>query len=178
MVANHPSGKRAKIYAVNGKTGRIENGIGFYLNGNIVKEPTITIREWSMLGISFSSLLNFGNYIGSIKINGPILVNLVSHYKSTNLQEVQNITERPWFKVKYSGPLTLDWDFWDSAYIWQGVLVLSSTSYYGVKPSDIYKSYTGTNKIIVDDTRSLKFQNYQYQVLTEVLWQSKVQNAV
>lgn len=178
MVANHPSGKRAKIYAVNAKTGRIENGIGFYLNGNIVKEPTITIREWSMLGISFSSLLDFNNYVGSIKINGPILTNLISHYKSTNLQEVQNITERPWFKVQYSGPLTLDWQYWDSAYLWQGVLVLSSTSYYGVKPSDIYKSYTGTNKIIVDDTRKFRLNNYQYSVYTDVLWQSQVQNAV
>lgn len=179
MVANHPSGKRAKIYAINAKTGRVENGIGFYLNGNIVKEPTITIREWAMLGISFASLLDFQSYAGSIKINGPILINLISHYKSTNLQEVQNVTKRPWFKVKYTGPLTLDWQYWDaSAFNWQNILILSTTSYYGVKPSDIYKSYTGTNKIIIDDTTPLRFENYQYSVLTDVLWQSKVQNAV
>ena len=179
MVANHPSGKRAKIYAINGKTGRVENGIGFYLNGNIVKEPTITIREWAMLGISFANLLNFGSYVGSIKVNGPILINLISHYKSTNLQEVQNVTKRPWFKVKYTGPLTLDWQYWDaSAFNWQNILVLSTTSYYGVKPSDIYKSYTGTNKFIIDDTTPLRFKNYQYSVLTDVSWQSVVQNAV
>lgn len=178
MVANHPDGKRAKIYAVNANTGQIENGIGFYWNGNIVKEPNITIREWGMLGISFSSLLDFSNYVGSIKINGPILVNLISHYKSTNLQEVQNITERPWFKVKYNGPLTLDWEYWNPAYNWQGVLVLATTSYYGVNPADIYKSYAGTNKFIIDDTRLFRLNRYQYSFDTDISWQSSTQNAV
>ncbi len=178
MVANHPDGKRAKIYAVNANTGQVEDGIAFYWNGNIVKEPNITIREWGMLGISFSSLLDFSNYVGSIKINGPILVNLISHYKSTNLQEVQNITERPWFKVKYNGPLLLDWEYWNPAYMWQGVLVLSSTSYYGVDPADIYKSYAGTNKFIIDDTRLFRLNNYQYSFDTDISWQSSTQNAV
>ncbi len=178
MVASHPDGKRAKIYAVDANTGEIEDGIGFYWNGNIVKEPNITIREWGMLGISFSSLLDFSNYVGSIKINGPILVNLVSHYKSTNLQEVQNITERPWFKVKYNGPLPLDWEYWNPTYNWQGVLVLATTSYYGVDPSDIYNSYVGTNKFIVDDTRLLRLNSYGYLFDMEVAWQSSTQNAV
>jgi hypothetical protein len=178
MVANHPEGKRAKIYAVNANTGQIEDGIGFYWNGNIVKEPNITVREWGMLGISFSSLLDFSNYVGSIKITGPILVNLVSHYKSTNLQEVQNITVRPWFKIKFNGPLTLDWEYWNPAYIWQGVLILSTTSYYGVNPGDIYKSYAGTNKFIVDDTRLFRLNNYQYSFDTEISWQSSTENAI
>lgn len=185
MVANHPSGKRAKIYAINAQTGRLENNIAFYLNGNIVKEPTITIKEWAIIGISFASLLSFSNSVGSIQINGPLLVNLVSHYQSTNLQEVQNVTTRPWFKVKFSGPLTLDWNYWDSAYLWQGVLVLSTTSYYGVRPSDIYKSYVGTNKIIVDDYSStdtnpkiLSFGQYEYNLYTNAGWQSQVLDAV
>lgn len=178
MIANHPEGKRAKIYAVNANTGQIEEGIAFYWNGNIVKEPNITIREWGMLGISFSSLLNFSNYVGSIKITGPILVNLVSHYKSTNLQEVQNIAERPWFKVKFNGPLTLDWEYWNPAYVWQGVLILSTTSYYGVNPANVYKSYAGTNKFIVDDTRLFRLNNYQYSFDTEVSWQLSTENAI
>jgi len=178
MVASNANGKRAKIYAVNTKTGQIEQGIGFYLNGNIVKDPVINIKEWSMIGISFSSLLDFNNYTGSIKINGPLLVNLVSTYKSTNLQEVQNITERPWFRVKSDGGIEFDWQYWDSAYVWQGVLVLSNTSYYGVKPSDIYKSYVGTNKFIIDDTRQFRLNNYEYRIYADALWQSTVQNAI
>jgi hypothetical protein len=178
LVANHPQGKRAKIYAVNAKTGRLENGIAFYLNGKLVKEPTISIKEWGMLGIGFSSSLNLNSYSGYLRITGPLLVNNISHYKSTNLQEVQQVANRPWFKVKLSGGIDLDWQYWDSSYIWNGVLVLSSTSYYGVNPSDIYKTYTGTNKIIVDDTRPFRLNSYQYSVIKDVGWQTQVTTAV
>lgn len=185
MVADSPSGERAKIYAINSNTGKVENGVTFYLNGNIVNDPVITIKEWSFLGISFSNILNFSNFIGAFRINGPLLVNLISTYKSTNLQEVQTVTKRPWFKVRYSGALDLDWNFWDIAYKWQGVLVLSSTSYYGANPSDIYKAYAGTNKFIVDDYNSdeenpkiLSFGDYEYNIYSEIEWQSSTQNAV
>lgn len=178
LVANDSTGKRAKIYAINANTGQVENGIGFYWNGNIVKEPVITIKEWGVLGVSFANLLNFSNYLGSIKINGPILVNNISHYQSTNLQEVQQVTQRPWFKVKRSGALTLDWDYWAKAYYWQGMMILSSINLYGVNPSDIYKTFIGTNKIIVDDSSILRFKDYQYSAFTDVLWQAQVSSAV
>jgi hypothetical protein len=185
IVADSPKGQRGKIYAINATTGKLENGITFYLNGNLVSDPVLTVKEWALIGISFSSILNFDNFEGSIRINGPLTVNLISHYKSTNLQEVQTVTKRPWFKVRYSGIYDLLWDFWDTAYKWQGVLVLSSTSYYGVNPSDIYKSYAGTNKIIVDDystldekTKVLSFKDYEYNIYTDVEWQSTTQNAV
>lgn len=178
LVANHPGGKRAKIYAVDAKTGRLENGIAFYWNGKIVKEPNITIKQWGMLGISFSNSLNLNNYLGSLRITGPILVNMLSHYQSTNLQEVQQITNRPWLKVRESGSLDFDWEYWDLSYIWNGVLVLASRSYYGVDPSDVYKTYTGTNKIIVDDTRALTLNSYEYNVLKDISWQTQTISAV
>lgn len=178
LVANHKDGKRAKIYGVNAKTGKIENGIAFYWNGKLVKEPNISIKEWGMLGINFSNSLNFENYTGAIRITGPMLVNTISHYKSTNLQEVQQVTNRQWFKVKSSGSVDFDWDFWDMSYIWNGVLVLSATSYYGVNPEDIYKTYTGTNKIIIDDDRVFTLKSYEYRLLDSVTWQSTVSNAV
>ena len=185
MLADSPSGQRAKIYAINENTGELEDGIVFYLNGKVVNDPVITTKEWAFLGISFSNLLNFNSFVGSVRINGPLLVNLISTYKSTNLQEVQNVRTRPWFKVKYSGPLALNWDFWDIAYKWQGVLVISSTSYYGANPGDIYKAYAGTNKVIVDDYNAseanpkvLSFKDYEYNFYSEIEWQSSTQNAV
>lgn len=185
MVADSPTGQRAKIYAVDANTGATVDGIAFYLNGNIVNDPVITTKHWAMLGISFPKLLNFDNYVGALRVNGPLMTNLISHYKSTNLQTVQVVTLRPWFKVENSGGIDLAWDFWDVAYKWQGVLILSSTSYYGVNPADIYKAYAGTNKIVVDDYNSaetnpkiLSFKNYEYNLYSEVGWQSSVQNAV
>jgi len=178
MVATHPSGKRAKIYAINALTGKLENGIAFYWNGKIVKEPTITIKEWGMLGMTFSDSLTFNSYLGSFRITGPVMINNFSHYEATNLQEVQQVTTRPWIRVKNVGALSLDWQYWDSAYIWNGVLVLASTSYYGVDPSDIYKTYTGTNKIIIDDERPLSFNSYKYSIIKDVSWQSSTLTAV
>lgn len=172
MVATHPNGKRAKIYAINANTGKLENGIAFYINGKIVKDPTVTIKEWSMLGISFSNSLTFNNYVGSFKITGPVMVNNFSHYQSTNLQEIQQVSKRPWLKVLNFENLELDWQFWDASYIWNGVLVLASSSYYGVNPEDIYKTYAGTNKIIVDDDRKLRINSYSYDVIKDVSWQT------
>lgn len=174
IISTHPDGSRGKIYAKNTLTGQLENGIAFYLNGNIVREPELTIDEWAMLGFSFANNLNLDNTVGALRINGPILVNNITHYESTNLQEVQNVSVRPWFKVKFLGTNELDWQFWSSAYLWKGVLVLSSTSYYGVNPSDIYKTYTGTNKFIVDDDRLLSFGEYEYNTYKDIVWESAV----
>jgi hypothetical protein len=74
MVATHPGGKRAKIYAINANTGKVENGIAFYINGKIVRDPTVTLKEWCILGIQFSNSLNFDNYVGSFRITGPVLI--------------------------------------------------------------------------------------------------------
>lgn len=179
MVACDPSGRRAKIYAIDAKTGLVQNGIGFYWNGKVVKEPVITLQEWGFLGINFSSSLNFSFFEGAVRLTGPLLFNSISYYQSTNLQEVQNIAERPWFRVKVLGAYELDWEFWDSgSFNWNKVLVLSETSYYGVNPSDVYKSYTGTNKIIVDDDRPVRFGEYSYTLFTDVTWNQFVQDPV
>jgi hypothetical protein len=182
MVANHPTGKRAKIYAINAITGQLEDGISFYWNGKLVKEPVLTIKEWGFLGIAFPSLLDFNGIVGSIRVNGPITFNTISYYKSTNLQEVQQVVTRPWFNVKRIPPLDLEWDYWtwtrQNPILWRGVLIRSSTSYYGVDPSTIYKSYTGTNKIIVDSEKILRLQDYKYSVYKDVFWDQTTINAV
>ena len=176
MVANDPSGRRAKIYAIDAKTGLVQNGIGFYWNGKIVKEPIITLQEWGFLGINFMNSLNFSFFEGAVRLTGPLLFNSISYYQSTNLQEVQNVAERPWFRVKVLGSYPLDWEFWDSpSFNWNNVLVLSETSYYGVDPSNVYKSYTGTNKIIVDDDRTVDFGEYSYTIFTDVKWNQFVE---
>lgn len=184
MEATHPSGTRAKIYAVNINTGTLETNIAFYLNGKIVKDPVITIKEWSMLGISFPIVLDFKLKTGALRITGPLVVNTISHYKSTNLQEVQQTSTRPWYKVASADTIDLEWLYWETSFKWQEVLVLSKTSYYGVDPSDIYRAYTGTNKIIVDNSlpiggeSSLRILMSDYSVYKDVTWQSNIIKSV
>lgn len=171
MVANDPSGRRAKIYAIDAKTGLVQNGIGFYWNGKIVKEPVLTLQEWGFLGINFADSLDFSYFEGAIRLTGPLLFNNISYYQSTNLQEVQNISERPWFRVKVLAGLPLDWEFWNvGPFNWNKVLVLTETSYYGVNPSEVYKSYTGTNKIIVGDDVPISVGNYAYSLYNDIFW--------
>lgn len=175
LVACDPSGRRAKIYGIDTKTGLVQNGIGFYWNGRIVKEPVVTLQDWGFLGISFSDSLDFSYFEGAIRLTGPMMFNNISFYQSTNLQEVQNISERPWFRVKVLNSANLDWKFWNAgSFNWNKVLVLSETSYYGVNPSEVYKSYTGTNKIIVDNDKVLRFGNYKYTAYRDVNWSQVV----
>jgi hypothetical protein len=171
MVASDPSGRRAKIYAIDAKTGLIQNGIGFYWNGKVVKEPVITLQEWGFLGINFADSLDFSYFEGAIRLTGPLLFNSISYYQSTNLQEVQNISERPWFRVKVLSGFQLDWEFWNvGSFNWNKVLVLAETSYYGVNPSEVYKSYTGTNKLIVGDNIPITVGNYAYSLYNDIFW--------
>jgi hypothetical protein len=171
MVASDPSGRRAKIYAIDAKTGLVQNGIGFYWNGKVVKEPVLTLQEWGFLGISFADSLIFSSFEGAIRLTGPLLFNSISYYQSTNLQEVQNVSDRPWFRVKVLSGSVLDWEFWDSpSFNWQNVLVLAEKSFYGVNPAEVYKSYTGTNKLIVGDDTPVTLKDYGYSVYTDINW--------
>ena len=171
MVANDPSGRRAKIYAIDAKTGLVQDGIGFYWNGKIVKDPVLTLQEWGFLGINFADSLDFSFFEGATRLTGPLLFNSISYYQSTNLQEVQNISERPWFRVKVLSGLDLDWEFWNiGSFNWNKVLILAETSYYGVNPSEVYKSYTGTNKLIVGDNFPLTVGDYAYSLYNDVSW--------
>jgi len=179
MVACDPSGRRAKVYAIDTKTGLVQDGIGFYWNGKIVREPVLSLEDWGFLGIEFADSLNFSYFEGAIRLTGPLLFNNISFYQSTNLQEVQNVAERPWFRVKVLNGLDLDWKFWDTgSFNWNKVLVLSETSYYGVNPSEVYKSYTGTNKIIVDTDKVLRLGNYKYTAYSDVNWNQVVVDPV
>lgn len=177
LVANNPDGTRAKIYAINAKTGALENGVGFYINGTLVSNPVISIDEWAFIGISFPELLYFYGIPGYIHINGPLMMNTISYYQSTNLQEVQKTSKRLWFRVRYSPDGEYPWTFWSPA-LWNGVLVLSSKSYYGVDPSDIYKSYVGTNKIIIDSEAMFTLKNYDYFIATGVDWTAQTLSAI
>lgn len=184
MVANSPSGDRAKIYAVNAKTGKIQDGVSYYLNGQLVSYPVITIKQWSFLGVSFSDPLSFAGYSGYINLNGSMLFNHISYYQMTSLQQKQSFSYRIWDEVKeqYVGgsptPQPFDWDYWNQAYIWYSVLVRSSSFSYGITPADIYKTYIGTNKIIIDSEKTFSLSNDPVSVYKSTSWKQYISSPV
>ena len=181
MVANSTKGDRAKIYAVNAKTGKLQNGISYYLNGKLVSSPILTVKQWSFIGISFGTPLTFSGYSGYISLNGPLLFNHISYYRLTSLQQKQSSSTRIWDEVRQqylpgeSEPVEFDWEYWNLGYVWYGVLVRSSSYSYGTTPSEIYKTYMGTNKIIIDTQKELKVSLDPINIEKSVKWDQYVQ---
>ena len=177
VVANSGLGTRGKIYAKRQSNGEIFNGLAFYLNGNLVKDPVITVSEWNVLGVTFLNSLNFNNYLGKITLNAPFIFNNIAYYQASSIQEIQSKITRPWFRVKQNGPIYFDWQYW-SNFNWENVLVLGSTDAYGINPSNIYNTYTGTNKIIIDDGKGMTFDAEKIKIHTSINWSSIVQTPV
>ena len=177
IQANSSIGNRGKIFALN-ENGIEYNGLSFYLNGNLVREPVLSIKEWSTIGISFLTPLNFDSYLGSINITGPAIFNNIAYYQASSLQEVESRTIRPWFKVLTDGVTVFDWQFWFNNFTWDGMLVIGSSQFYGINPTDIYKTYIGTNKIIVDDGEGLVYQPEKLKVYSEIEWSTTVSTPV
>jgi hypothetical protein len=134
----------------------------------------ITTKEWGVLGIAFTTALNFDSYLGGINLTGPMLFNNVAFYQANNLQQVQSTLTRPWLKVKTDGGTNYQWQYWLNNFTWDGVLVISASDLYGVSPDVVYKTYLGTNKIIIDDNEGMTFNPETLRVYNDTTWQSTV----
>ena len=175
IVSNSADGKRGKIYAVAGEDNVAYNGIAFYVNGNIVNDPVINIKEWTSIGVSFLTSIEFSSYLGSIRLSGPFVYNNIAFYQANSIKEIQSSINRPWFKVlTIDGSTYYDWSYWLNNYTWDGMLILSSSEFYGINPLDIYKSYIGTNKIIFDDEEGFLLNKDKIRVYSEVSWYGDV----
>ena len=178
IVANNLLGDRAKVFAINKETGQTYNEVTYFLNGKIVREPVLTAKEWSVIGLRFANSLDFDSYLGAINLNGPGVFNNISHYKSTDLQQVQRTITRPWLRVKTQGLTNFDWQYWLNSYLWEGMLSISQYEIYGVSPENVYKAYTGTNKIIIDDNDGLTIDADKLKVYSAISWSSNTVSAV
>jgi hypothetical protein len=86
------------------------------------------------------------------------------------LQQVQSSLLRPWLKVQTDGVTNFEWEYWLNNFVWEGVLVISASDLYGVLPSDVYKTYIGTNKIIIDDLEGMVFDAEKLKVYNDTTW--------
>ena len=178
MEALDSDGSRARVFAKSVATGGNFNGLVYYWNGTLVREPVLTIKEWGVLGLAFSTSLNFDLYLGGINLNGPMVFNNISYYQANNLQQVQSSLTRPWLRVETDGITNFEWEFWLNNFIWEGVLVISSSELYGVNPVDVYRTYLGTNKIIIDDDEGLSIEPNELSIYSEVIWSTNVATPV
>ena len=178
IVADNPEATRARVYAKSLATDQVYNGLSYFLNGSIVREPVLTLKEWSVLGVAFASALNYDLFIGGINLTGPLVYNNIAFYQANNLQQVQSTLTRPWLRVESDGVTNFDWEYWLNSFTWEGVLIISSTDIYGVSPAEVYKTYIGTNKIIIDDDEGMVFDAEKVKIYNDTTWTVRVGSAV
>lgn len=171
IEANSGGGDRARIFAINKNTQMPFLGVTYYINGQFVREPVLSIKEWTVIGLEFENNINFDNFLGSINIIGQYTFNNISYYQATNLQLAQSRTLRSWSKIKTELAVDKDWEDWLS-YNWNQILILGTSNLYGTSPSDIYKTYIGTNKIIVDDNNGIDLTPDLVKIYQDSTWQS------
>lgn len=178
VVSSHPQNIRGRIFVIEKASGRVFSDALFFINGRIVKNPELSLNEWNMLAVAFRNNISFNGKVGSIRINGPFIFNNLSFYEETALQQARAATLRQWFSVKYSidigedsetfgEDIVLPWNIWDP-FNWEQVLVLSTNSYDGVSPVELYTTYSGTNKIVVGDDTVTRFTNYGYKIYKDI----------
>lgn len=173
-------GNFVRAYNNNGTTLTEYSDISFYQNGRYVLEPTLINNEWNSIGISFTEQLDFSEYSdGSVDLFGGLLFNNISYYLSKGLGIKTDLTIRSWENVLNFDNVTRAWSFWDAGdQIWRDVYILGQTSSYFSTPEEIYKSYTGTNKNIIDDGTGVSFQKTQSKVYAGVSWRSLTEKPV
>jgi hypothetical protein len=155
---------RGKIFATRtiGITTTSFSDIKFYINGNISKEPVLNINEWSALGMSFLSPIDFDGSPGTLRFKGNMLFNNISYYQAPPVELSAKVAYRLWNDVS-----ALYWNDWDNG-TWNDLLITTAVpDIFGVVPDTVYKSFTGTDRIIADSdvsTTTMMLNNYQYKV--------------
>jgi hypothetical protein len=174
VVSNDEFGQRGRVYAKNKSDNSDFQGISYFINGTLVREPVLTLKEWAVLGINFGEALNFDLFRGAINLNSPAIFNNISYYQANNLQQLQSKINRPWLKVKQEGLTEREWSYWLNNFTWEGVLVISASALYGVNAQDVYKNYLGTNKIIIDDESGMIFDADKLKIYKDATWSISV----
>lgn len=181
------TGESAVIYVnkvVNGVE-QLFSGVNIYINGKeyadsqdsdslIDEQPIINYKEWNIVGIKFKKPLNFSYYAnGYISFIGPFIFNNVNSFKINKIEEGSRVVYQKWSDIDGA-----DWSIYSSG-TWENVRVLSSTEISGVDGSKTYKTYFGSNRLIIDNSESvLGFNGYEYDVYPNIVWKTVSTSAV
>jgi len=168
--------RRGKI-TVTLTSGAVEaetNNVFFYWNGSRIKNPVMTIGEWGMVGVVFKPYLVFNNSVGYIKITSPMIINNISTYQLEATAQAQQIVYKTWQDIEENAEED-EWDEWyDPGVVsrtWEDAFYKVATFNPSIDPSEIYKTYIGTNKIIADSASKagrVELNKYQYVTYGDV----------
>lgn len=150
------SDQRGRIYAINTVSGAINRGLGFYINGRLSLQPTITVGHWNAIGIDFYNILDFSSYSGSWRITGPVKFNYATYYNYVSRDN------------SYDQESNLP-------HIKSGILIIDDRRKTEVSAQKIFGVYTGTSRIGTEiNPNALGIGSEQYSIYNNVSWKSFV----
>ena len=171
------STQRGRIVPRNKRTKIIDNSIVLYKNGNRVNSLFIEKGEWNSIGIEFLEPLSFNSYVGYINMFRGLTFNNISYYPVEGLGQVDAIVPRSWLRVLTADDIVnYDWQFWydqngtSEIQQWVDVYVLEQTRETSLTPGDIYKTFIGTNRVIIDDGSSLSIDSDSMTIVSDASW--------
>jgi len=172
VIRSDASTKRGIIVARNKKTKIIENDVVFYQNGVRSKFPIVEFNSWESLGFEFREPLIFNGFTGYFNMfRGPTFNN-ISFFNINGLGETSGILARKWLKVLTEDDVSnFDWEYWydengNEIKQWRDVYVLGEVKSSLITPEDIYKTFVGTNRILVDDGEKIDFDTNSVNIYT------------
>jgi len=181
--------QRGKLYPIDSATGLRQDGIVFYVNGVPTLNPVINLRTWTLVSVLFNEPLQFDGNPGALRITGPIMVDNISQYQSSQLDETSRTVYRRWSGVLGDNEKWFNW--YDSGanpefertgeirdFSWRDVLFVSTDSAPVVDGNTIYQKYTGTDRLIVDTDAVLTLDGYRYTLYTDILWRTNTVSPV
>lgn len=127
----------------------------FYQDGLQVAHPYLERNVWTAIGIDFIPSLEFSD-VGSINLMPGAYFNNVVYYKASALQMEYINVYRYWEQVRHNSVgADIPWSTWQTN-TWDKVWKLSSNT-LGISIHEIFKSYVGTNRVVIDDGAGLAF---------------------
>jgi hypothetical protein len=146
-------------------------GLSLYQNGKFVSKIRLRKNEWSCIGVSFNTPLDFNSFAGNINLFGDITYNNMSYYLTEGLEGKVDILSRNWSGVLEFDGIERVWSFWsENDKTWKFVYVLGGQASYAITPKDIFDVYSGTNRKVIDDNKGVFVQQTESSYYSDVVW--------
>ncbi len=180
IVSANSANTRGRIFATLNDSESEFKDIKFFWNGQVAKDPTLNIGEWGVLGFSLLVPPNLDSKVGYLKLTGTALFNNISYYQAPKIELGERVVFRLWNDVSAES-----WSYWDDDNnedtipdTWTNMLITTAQpTVFGISPDLIYKTFTGTDRIIADSdvsTTNLLLNKYQYKLFNNYSTDIKV----
>jgi hypothetical protein len=166
-----PDRSRARLYVTN-TLGVKDNSVKIFINGREATSPYINTKEWYVISLQFDNGLSFSEFFGNARLTGKFLFNAFNYYQLSFGQSISGLGFKTWASIKGVDNVWSDVkDVYDT---WRSVGYVDVEVYETISPSDIYKLYTGTNRLTFTDNSRVTLKNYNYPIYANASWRTSV----